>query len=395
MRVGLPLLAPLLTRYVLRTDGGSRGRVGGAGAVLVEQWGEGEREVWRGSFWLGEGVCALEAEYRALLEGLIAVRSLAPRMPPCALPLRVECDSLAVVRNVRAPSDARPSQLGRLTRLAQARLRALAPCALLHIPRALNGDADRLAAAAMASRGSRAELLDRSLAPDHPARGMLAFRLVADDRLALAGDAYRSLRVSLRVDGLALDVDLAPLWSAAEPALVDLETLSAETFEVTVEDALREGWSRSQSHPLPPSSPGQLWQRVEVCVGGHVRPLRIDVCALALTDAGLPAIHCAQLIRDPSHLYRALLLFALRTERLEWLFGARCDGARLFERVLAEGGARSCRLTLALAQLSCFAEACPAEFVREYASSQGRALSRAQAVLLLPWVSGHTRLGEQ
>jgi len=122
---------------VLRTDGASRGNPGPAAAGVVIEREDGTL-VARGKKFLGE-MPNNQAEYRALLLGLAAVR----RYRPSAV--RVYMDSELVVKQMMGQYQVKDAALKRLHASAQALARLLPSVSFAHVPRAENALADRLA----------------------------------------------------------------------------------------------------------------------------------------------------------------------------------------------------------------------------------------------------------
>ncbi|WP_241236989.1 bifunctional RNase H/acid phosphatase [Georgenia faecalis] len=131
-------------RLVVEADGGSRGNPGPAGyGALVR---EGERVLAeRGGFL---GVCSNNvAEYTGLIEGLRAAAAIDP-----GAQVEVRMDSTLVVEQMSGRWKIKHGDMRRLADDARA---AFDPRRVTYmwVPRALNGDADALANAAMDSRG--------------------------------------------------------------------------------------------------------------------------------------------------------------------------------------------------------------------------------------------------
>ncbi len=126
---------------VLRTDGASRGNPGPAAAGIVIERRDGT-PVARGKGYLGE-MPNNQAEYRALLLGLQAVRRYAPSA------VEVRMDSELVVRQMQGQYKVKDSVLQTLHAQAQALVQALPAVSFTYVPREDNAEADRLANAAL------------------------------------------------------------------------------------------------------------------------------------------------------------------------------------------------------------------------------------------------------
>ncbi|CAM9794264.1 unnamed protein product [Ectocarpus sp. 6 AP-2014] len=134
------------TTHLLQFDGGSRGNPGpsGCGAVLYRLAESGEREeVWSSSVWIGEKRTNNEAEYRGLIEGLIAAEKLGIKR------LSVEGDSKLVIQQMLGNYKVTSPKMRPLFREATTISKAFDALELGHIMRAHNERADDLANIAM------------------------------------------------------------------------------------------------------------------------------------------------------------------------------------------------------------------------------------------------------
>lgn len=121
----------------LYVDGAARGNPGpaGAGAVLYDPGG---RKRAQDSRYLGETTNNV-AEYQALLLGLELALSLGVKN------LQISADSLLVVQQLKGAYQVKTSHLVPLWRQALSTLQQFDACAISHIDRSLNHEADRLA----------------------------------------------------------------------------------------------------------------------------------------------------------------------------------------------------------------------------------------------------------
>ena len=121
----------------LYVDGASRGNPGpaGAGAVLYDPGGRKRAQVSR---YLGETTNNV-AEYQALLHGLELALNLGVK------DLQVLADSLLVVQQLKGAYRVKTPHLFPLWREAQKTLQKFDACAISHLDRSLNHEADRLA----------------------------------------------------------------------------------------------------------------------------------------------------------------------------------------------------------------------------------------------------------
>jgi ribonuclease HI len=123
--------------WLLYCDGASRGNPGlaGAGVVLLDP--DGEVRVQEQAY-LGQATNNV-AEYQALLLGLQQARKLGIRR------LRVHSDSELLVRQINGIYRVRQPHLLPLWREARQELERFESCEIIHVPRELNRQADRLA----------------------------------------------------------------------------------------------------------------------------------------------------------------------------------------------------------------------------------------------------------
>jgi ribonuclease HI len=121
----------------LFVDGAARGNPGpaGAGAVLFDPLGQKRAQ---DSRYLGETTNNV-AEYQALLLGLELALSLGVKN------LHVSADSLLVVQQLKGAYQVKTPHLFPLWQQAQKTLQKFDTCAISHLDRSLNHEADRLA----------------------------------------------------------------------------------------------------------------------------------------------------------------------------------------------------------------------------------------------------------
>lgn len=129
---------------VLRTDGGSRGNPGPAGAgFVIERDGE---VVCSGGWFLGDTTNNV-AEYEALIWGLENVAALGVRR------VDVRADSELVVKQIHGLYRVKNANLKPLFVRAKELLRSFDEWSIVHVRREDNAAADELANAAMDKRG--------------------------------------------------------------------------------------------------------------------------------------------------------------------------------------------------------------------------------------------------
>jgi ribonuclease HI len=123
--------------WSLFVDGAARGNPGpaGAGAVLFDPCGEKRAHDHR---YLGETTNNI-AEYQAFIMGLELALSLGVKN------LHVSADSLLVVQQLKGAYRVKTSHLLPLWRQARTTLQKFDACAISHVDRSLNHEADRLA----------------------------------------------------------------------------------------------------------------------------------------------------------------------------------------------------------------------------------------------------------
>lgn len=132
-------------RAVIYCDGASRGNPGeaGAGAAL---WDEGGEPLGRVSLYLGFATNN-QAEYKGLLAGLTAAYVQGLTDVECRL------DSELLVKQLNGEYRIRDPQLRELAEKVQRAASRFASVKYVHVPRAKNRAADRLANAALDARG--------------------------------------------------------------------------------------------------------------------------------------------------------------------------------------------------------------------------------------------------
>ena len=143
--------------WLLRFDGACRANPGpgGAGAALFKPSGP---VVWTGSHYMpSNGETNNTAEYTALLLGVRAAADHGVQR------LRVEGDSILVIRQVRGIFATRSTRLRRLRNAVKAEIARLDCVTLHHVDRQANGHADRLANQALDRRRS---LMECEVHPD-------------------------------------------------------------------------------------------------------------------------------------------------------------------------------------------------------------------------------------
>ncbi len=134
-----------LSRAILRSDGGSRGNPGpaGAGFVLIDPSGV---TIHEGGRFLGDATNNV-AEYEALLWGIqVALNAGVDD-------ITIECDSELIVRQLSGRYRVKNPGLKPLFEQTRALLGSFRSFRVDHIPRARNTEADALANAAMDAKG--------------------------------------------------------------------------------------------------------------------------------------------------------------------------------------------------------------------------------------------------
>jgi ribonuclease HI len=138
---------------ILRTDGASRGNPGQAAAGVVIERADGTLLA-RGKKYLGV-MTNNQAEYRALILGLAAVRRYGPSA------VRVMMDSELVVRQMTGQYRVKDEALRPLFEEARALARTLPNVTFTHVPRGENAAADALANEALDAH-ARSKRADRN-----------------------------------------------------------------------------------------------------------------------------------------------------------------------------------------------------------------------------------------
>jgi len=126
----------LSAKLVVHTDGGSRGNPGPAAAGFVIDDAEGQRLLAR-AFFLGKSTNNV-AEYSALVKALEAAKEIGGEQ------LAVFTDSELMVRQMEGRYRVKSELIRPLFDRAQALVRDLAHCDIIHVRREKNKDADRL-----------------------------------------------------------------------------------------------------------------------------------------------------------------------------------------------------------------------------------------------------------
>jgi ribonuclease HI len=123
--------------WLLMVDGAARGNPGeaGCGAVICDERGAVVKQLSR---YLGRATNNV-AEYEALLMGLEAVIKLGQKR------IRIQSDSQLLVRQLNGEYRVKDEKLKRLCQKAIALLRQFEGYRIVHVPRAENKPADRLA----------------------------------------------------------------------------------------------------------------------------------------------------------------------------------------------------------------------------------------------------------
>jgi len=134
----------MVERLFLFTDGASRGNPGPAGAGVVLKNQEGKVLMERSQF-LGR-MTNNEAEYRALILGLVSAEKFRPKTLVCLLDSELVASQLKGVYKIRKP------HLGVLVQEARRAESAFAKVIYKVIPREKNEQADRLANEALQRR---------------------------------------------------------------------------------------------------------------------------------------------------------------------------------------------------------------------------------------------------
>lgn len=127
----------LTGKWLLYTDGASKGNPGPAGAGWVLTNVERQQTVREGRF-LGEATNN-EAEYLALILGLKRALELG------ATEIRIHLDSELLVRQLNGVYRVRNPRLGLYYHRVQELLKKFSACAIIHVPREENQEADLMA----------------------------------------------------------------------------------------------------------------------------------------------------------------------------------------------------------------------------------------------------------
>jgi hypothetical protein len=399
------------SNYRLQTDGGWREGRAGAGLVLsldtyTEETGELTSSLLcRGSVWLGGRFSiggALEAEYHALIEGLLLYRRMIRRgILSESIPLRCLVDSKVVVTSLAGSSCEHQSvPLLRLRSYAASLLRAATHgyTTLEHTMREDNVEADALATRSLFSGATEvecAESEDRSQWCHELVCWRLTPVLAADDPLAAA---YHSLHLAIEVQGCVFDVDLGPLCRLGEdPCLQVAELLTMQgrdpppdIVQATLIDALRPDWRYSA--PLPQGRDTDLWRTLPLPTSldtsvGALPAVKLSYTYLRINELHLSTIHSSTLLRDAS-LVGELLRAAARLGRLRWLLTSRHEGLTLFERALLLDSRQITMVFLDVAGMACL-HTHPSDMI----SSLAPKMSKLQAKVLQEWYSKNKLFG--
>jgi ribonuclease HI/quercetin dioxygenase-like cupin family protein len=125
-------------RLTIRTDGGSRGNPGSAGAgVVVEDRDNGNKRLFAGGFYLGEATSNV-AEYAAVLRALELAEQLGGTQ------LEIYCDSELVVKQINGQYRVKNANLKKLHQQVVARLGRFDRVTVRHVYRSDNTEADSL-----------------------------------------------------------------------------------------------------------------------------------------------------------------------------------------------------------------------------------------------------------
>jgi broad specificity phosphatase PhoE/ribonuclease HI len=144
-------------RLIVEADGGSRGNPGPAGYGALVRDAATSSIVARRNGFLGV-VSNNVAEYRGLIAGLTAAAAIDPNAE-----LEVRMDSKLVVEQMSGRWQIKSPDMRPLAKEANALAAGFAKVRYQWIPRAQNGDADKLANAAMDARASTYDALDDDL----------------------------------------------------------------------------------------------------------------------------------------------------------------------------------------------------------------------------------------
>ena len=142
-----------MAKFIIYTDGGSRGNPGpaGAGALVYDANGKTLKEV---SHYIGEKTNNF-AEYEGVIIGLQALKKLVPEKERKDTEVEVRLDSELVQRQLSGIYQIKIENLfGQYIKVHNIRVRDFPNIAFVHVPREKNAHADRLANAAMDSGSS-------------------------------------------------------------------------------------------------------------------------------------------------------------------------------------------------------------------------------------------------
>lgn len=145
-----------MTKYILNTDGGSRGNPGpaGAGAVLADSAGHKLKEASKSLGVMPNN----EAEYHALLLGLDLAKKTLGKEKVKGVAIEARLDSELVVRQLNGRYQIKEERLQKLfMQIWNARVETFKQLTFVHIPREQNRRADELANKAM-DEGSKKAL---------------------------------------------------------------------------------------------------------------------------------------------------------------------------------------------------------------------------------------------
>ena len=139
-----------MKKFVIYTDGGSRGNPGpsGAGAVIQNEKGEVLKEVTK---YTGEQTNNF-AEYEAVIIGLQALRRIVPEKERVEVEIEVRMDSELLQKQLSGEYQIKNENLfGQYIAVHNIRVKYFPNITFVHVPREKNAHADRLANDAMDS----------------------------------------------------------------------------------------------------------------------------------------------------------------------------------------------------------------------------------------------------
>lgn len=143
-----------MAKYILNTDGGSRGNPGvaGAGAVLSDNKGNKLKEASKPLGVMPNN----EAEYHGLLLGLELAKKTIGKEKVKTVEIEARLDSELVVRQLNGQYQIKEERLQKLfMQIHNARVETFRHLTFTHIPRAQNKRADELANQAMDEAGKK------------------------------------------------------------------------------------------------------------------------------------------------------------------------------------------------------------------------------------------------